>query len=150
LVLKLKDDMVPDGHRVGALDPMGTELALYPAIIKFAIPGLYAIPAPRRFINDPFHLLFIFSLQRNNNTFRGNYIFTGRFNKEQSIAIMGKPMFIAVWALLATMGAGAQAYRAITSVEPLARRGLRRSRSINSLERRHHKEYTTVQAEKAR
>src|SRR5690606_29637571 len=69
VVLQLKDHPVPHGHGIGALDPMGAEPAPDPALVEFTRFGFYGIPTPRGFINGSLHLLFIFSLQRNNIPF---------------------------------------------------------------------------------
>ena len=60
---------------------------------------------------------------------------------------MGKTIFIAILALMATMGASAQEYRVVTSVESIVPNGLGRSRIINALESKDYREYTTVQTE---
>lgn len=60
---------------------------------------------------------------------------------------MKKTIFIALLALGATLGANAQEFRVITSVESIVPNGLGRSRIINALEAKDHKEYTTVQTE---
>ena len=60
---------------------------------------------------------------------------------------MKKTIFIAILALTATLGATAQEYRVITSIESIVPNGLGRSRIINALEAKDYKEYTTVQTE---
>ncbi|MEN1784118.1 MAG: hypothetical protein AAGF77_03170 [Bacteroidota bacterium] len=58
---------------------------------------------------------------------------------------MKRLLFLTAFALLATLGAHAQEYKVITSVESIVPNGLGRSRIINALEQKDYKEYTTVQ-----
>lgn len=60
---------------------------------------------------------------------------------------MKKILFPVVLALAATMGANAQQFKVITSVESIVPNGLGRSRIINALEEKDYKEYTSVQTE---
>ena len=60
---------------------------------------------------------------------------------------MKKVLFITCLALIASFSLSAQEYKVITSVESIVPSGLGRSRIINSLEEKDHREYTSVQTE---
>lgn len=60
---------------------------------------------------------------------------------------MKKVFVIAALALMATVGAKAQEFKVITSVESIVPNGLGRSRIINALEEKNYKDYTTEQTE---
>ncbi len=60
---------------------------------------------------------------------------------------MKKLLFLAAFALLATVPSNAQQYKVVTSVESIVPNGLGRSRIVNALEEKDYKEYTSVRSE---
>ena len=60
---------------------------------------------------------------------------------------MKKLLFLATFALLATVSSNAQQYKVVTSVESIVPNGLGRSRIVNALEEKDYKEYTSVRSE---
>ncbi|RDY58860.1 hypothetical protein [Flagellimonas nanhaiensis] len=60
---------------------------------------------------------------------------------------MKKILFITCFSLIASFGLSAQEYKVITSVESIVSSGLGRSRIINALEDKDHRDYTSVQTE---
>lgn len=60
---------------------------------------------------------------------------------------MKKIIFLAAFALIATIDAHAQQYKVITSVESIVPNGLGRSRIINAQEDKDYMEFTSVQTE---